>query len=383
MKPVYITDVASFMPGAPIGNDQIETILGKIPNQPNRVKLFVLQNNGIQYRYYALDPATGKRTHSNAELTAEAVRKLASQLDMPISSIEGMACGSASPDQLLPSHSNMVAGELAMAPAEILSTAGVCASGMTSVKYAWMCMALGLKKNFVATGSERASAFMGNNAYEMMTDAQMNPGQVGAPMVSFEKEFLRWMLSDGAGAMMLESEPRPDRLNLRIDVIDVRCWSGETPVCMYNGMIKTKDGSFTLWTEEPDVFDVFRKGYLLLQQDVRALEQHMVRVGVDGLKIARDEHGVDFEKIDWFLPHLSSMYFKGRLSAGMKEGGINVADEAWFTNLATKGNVGSASIYVILDELLHSGKLKKGQKLFCAVPESGRFTVAGMALTVV
>jgi len=45
--------------------------------------------------------------------------------------------------------------------------------------------------------------------------------------------------------------------------------------------------------------------------------------------------------------------------------------------------LGSASIYIILEELLHSGKLKKGQKVFLAVPESGRFTVAGMLLTVV
>lgn len=382
MKTVYITDVASFMPNDPVTNDQVESVLGKIDHQPARVKLFVLQNNGIKQRYYALDPNTGDRTHTNAQLTAEAIRVLCQQLGMPVRAVEGLACGSASPDQLLPSHSNMVAGELGMAPAEILSTSGVCASGMTSMKYAWMCMALGLKKNFIATGSERASAFMMTKLYKGMT-AELSQGQAGAPMVSFEKEFLRWMLSDGAGAVMMEGEPREDRLSLRIDAIDVRCWSGETPVCMYSGLNRNKDGSWSYWTDEPDPFEVFKKGYLLLQQDVRALEEHMVRVGVEGLLIAKNEYGVDFEQVDWFLPHLSSMYFKGRLDEGMRKAGINVADEKWFTNLTTKGNVGSASIYIILDELLKSGRAKKGQKIFCAVPESGRFTVAGMHLTVV
>jgi len=381
VKTVYITDVGAYMPGEPITNEQVEEVLGKIPNQPARVKMFVLQNNGIKTRHYALDPSTGTRTHTNAQLTAEAVRDLCKRLDMPVSAVEGLACGSASPDQILPSHSNMVAGELAMSPAEIISTAGVCASGMTSLKYAWMSMALGAKKNFVATGSERASAFMMRKLFTGMT-AQLNEGDA-APMVSFEKEFLRWMLSDGAGAVMLESEPRPDRLNLRIDAIDVRCWSGETPVCMYNGINKDKDGNWHYWTDEEDVFDVMRKGYLLLQQDVRALEAHMVRVGVAGLLIAKNEYGVDFDKIDYFLPHLSSMYFKGRLDEGMKQAGVNVPDEKWFTNLTYKGNVGSASIYIILEELLHSGRLKKGDRIFCAVPESGRFTVAGMHLTVV
>lgn len=381
MKTVYITDVGSFMPNEPVTNEQVEAVLGKIDNQPARVKLFVLQNNGIKQRYYALDPATGLRTHTNAQLTAEAIRDVCTRLGMTTDEIEGLCCGSASPDQILPSHSNMVAGELALPPVEVLSTAGVCASGMTSLKYAWMAMALGLKKNFVATGSERASAFMMKKLYTGMT-AQLNPGDA-APMVSFEKEFLRWMLSDGAGAVMLEGEPRPDRLNLRIDAIDVRCWSGETPVCMYNGINKEKDGSWKYWTDEEDMVDIVRKGYLLLQQDVRALEAHMVRVGVAGLLVAKNEYGVNFDEVDYFLPHLSSMYFKGRLDEGMRQAGINVPDEKWFTNLTYKGNVGSASIYIILEELLHSGRLKKGNKIFCAVPESGRFTVAGMHLTVV
>jgi 3-oxoacyl-[acyl-carrier-protein] synthase-3 len=57
--------------------------------------------------------------------------------------------------------------------------------------------------------------------------------------------------------------------------------------------------------------------------------------------------------------------------------------EKWFSNLTYKGNTGSASIYVMLEELFHSGKLKKGEKLLCFIPESGRFSVAYMLLTVV
>jgi 3-oxoacyl-[acyl-carrier-protein] synthase-3 len=55
--------------------------------------------------------------------------------------------------------------------------------------------------------------------------------------------------------------------------------------------------------------------------------------------------------------------------------------ERWFTNLPYKGNIGSASIYVILEELFHSGKIKKGDKLLCFVPESGRFSMCYLLLT--
>jgi len=52
-------------------------------------------------------------------------------------------------------------------------------------------------------------------------------------------------------------------------------------------------------------------------------------------------------------------------------------------NLTYKGNTGSASIYVMMEELFHSDKLREGDKILCYIPESGRFSIAYMLLTVV
>ena len=52
-------------------------------------------------------------------------------------------------------------------------------------------------------------------------------------------------------------------------------------------------------------------------------------------------------------------------------------------NLKTVGNVGSASIYLALDALMASGKLRPGHRILLSVPESGRFTYAYALLTVV
>ncbi len=58
-------------------------------------------------------------------------------------------------------------------------------------------------------------------------------------------------------------------------------------------------------------------------------------------------------------------------------------DERWFTNLSSTGNVGSASTFLLLEELLYSGKLKTGDNILCLVPESGRFLFGYMLLKVV
>jgi len=88
------------------------------------------------------------------------------------------------------------------------------------------------------------------------------------------------------------------------------------------------------------------------------------------------------EQIDWFLPHYSSAYFRERAAQSLKDAGFDIPFEKWFTNLPDKGNTGSASIYIILEELFHSGRLKPGQRLLCYVPESGRMNTGFMHLTV-
>jgi 3-oxoacyl-[acyl-carrier-protein] synthase-3 len=80
------------------------------------------------------------------------------------------------------------------------------------------------------------------------------------------------------------------------------------------------------------------------------------------------------EDIDWFLPHMSSQYFAEPIAECLAEIGLPIPRERWFSNLVSKGNTGSASPFIMLDELFHSGQIKKGQKLLMFVPESGRFS---------
>jgi 3-oxoacyl-[acyl-carrier-protein] synthase-3 len=60
-----------------------------------------------------------------------------------------------------------------------------------------------------------------------------------------------------------------------------------------------------------------------------------------------------------------------------------IAQEKWFSNLREVGNIGSASIWVMLDAFLKSGRLRKGEKVLCAVPESGRALIGFMMLEAV
>src|ERR1700741_2395468 len=104
---VYITRTASFLPNAPVTNDQMERVLGQLGDKPSRARPTVLRSNGITSRHYCIDPETLDPTHNNASLTAEAVRKLAHE-GFDLNQLECLACGTSIADQLMPSHASMV-----------------------------------------------------------------------------------------------------------------------------------------------------------------------------------------------------------------------------------------------------------------------------------
>ena len=105
---VYITELGACLPNAPVVNEAIEEVLGCVADRPSRLKELVLLRNGIKSRHYAIDPATGDPTHSNASLTAEAVRTLTARLGKKPSEIQLLACGTSSPDQFIPSPAKVL-----------------------------------------------------------------------------------------------------------------------------------------------------------------------------------------------------------------------------------------------------------------------------------
>jgi 3-oxoacyl-[acyl-carrier-protein] synthase III len=379
--PVYINDMAIFMPNRPVSNDEIETVLGKIDDLASRCRRIVLKTNGIKRRFYALDPRTGELTHTNAQLSAEAVRRLKPYDGFVPAHIQCLCCGTTSPDLLFPGHAMMVQGELGLPPCEAVSAAGICISGMVAFKYAYMNIALGMSENAVAVGSELSSSFMRSKFFASPCGNGGNIAKRAA--LPFDTDFLRWMLSDGAGTAFLSNRPNADRISLRVDWIDHVSYAGELDVCMYAGGCKDQGGRVTGWRRMEPIEPEALRSTMAVKQDVRLLDQQIVVTMKRALSSSIAHHGLAAHAIAWFLPHYSSNYFREKVFAALTEIDFEIPYERWFTNITTMGNTGAASIYIILSELFHSGRIRQGDTLLCFIPESGRFSHCFMQLTAV
>lgn len=376
MFDVYITKAAKYLPNEAVSNDEMENYLGLINDTASKARRIILRNNKITSRYYAVDKE-GKSTHSNAELTRNAVVQLFDE-KFTDQDVEVLSCGTSSPDVLAPSHAAMVHGLLKNRSVELNSSMGICCSGMNALKYGFLSIRSGNSKNAICTGSEKVSTWLSSPKYnhEIINLKNLE----AQPIIAFKKDFLRWMLSDGAGAFLLQNKPGTG-ISLKIEWMESYSYAFELETCMYAGGDKLENGEIKPWSDyKPDEW--LNESVFAVKQDVKLLDEFILPKGVESMSDAMTKHNVTALDVDYFLPHVSSHFFVEGLKKGLNEKGIVLTDEKWFMNLLRVGNVGSASIYIAVEELMNSGKLKKGDRILLSVPESGRFSFAYAYLTV-
>ena len=230
MKEVYITSSGKFLPNEAISNEEMENYLGRINGKDSRAKDRVLKQNGIKTRYYALN-RNQVTTHSNSELAVNAIKDALQKSNLRSSDVELLCAGTTQGDLPIPGFASMVHADLDFEKCEIASFQSVCASGVMALKNAFLQIKSNEKSNAVCVGSELSSRLFKASRF----NAQ------GIESLPFDAEFLRWMLSDGAGAMVLQDTIGSNGISLKIDWIDVKSHANEFPVCMFTGKTDNKN----------------------------------------------------------------------------------------------------------------------------------------------
>lgn len=272
----------------------------------------------------------------------------------------------------------MVHGELGNFPMEIFSSAGVCLTSLQALKICYSNILAGLHEKAVCVASELTSPALVSKFYDPEYEVTHNSPDKD-PYMAFEKDFMRFMLSDGAGAVLVQDHPEGDH-PLKIEWIEMTSYANELPTCMFMASELQPDGCLKSWKEyTPE--EIKERGVLVGKQDIRQLKKHIIRYWVNHIEAVLSKHNVKAEEIDYVIPHVSSMFFYEKLNDEIAACGIALTKEKWFTNLISVGNIGSAAIYVALDELIRTKEIKQGQKILLLVPESGRFSYGTVLLT--
>lgn len=374
MQDVFINSFGIFLPGAPITNSAMENYIGVIGGKPSRNRALVLRQNRIKTRYYALNDQ-GQSQYSNAQMAVFAIEDAIQKSEISSTDISYLATSTTIADVLLPGLASHVHAGLKLPPLEIASFQSVCASSLMAIKSAYTQIRAGEHDCAVVSGSEFSSRYFRPGFYEH-TDAYQKDATT-----PLEADFLRFTLSDGAGAAILENKPNTRQLSFKIKWIDIRSYADRFETCMVAGGFNDK-GQLQHWGDFGNPLTAVASGAMMLTQDFTKL-QEMIPVWVSHYLDLIQQGRLSIDEVDYLCSHYSSHSLREEAVSALKSAGALIDEEKWFTNLYTKGNTGTASIFIMLEELYREKPLKSGQKILCHVPESGRCLNGLMMLEVV
>lgn len=379
LRDVFITGTGVFLPGERIDNDRMEDVIGRIGGRGSSVGRRALRWNGIAGRHYALTP-DGRATHSNASMCAAAVRSALDDAGLEAGALRHLSAATTQGDFLVPGHAVAVQAELtaltgAAQPMEVMAFQSVCGSSLMAAKAAWLSVRAGEAQVASACAGEFSSRWFRPEFYEAspLVDARGR--------LALEADFLRFTLSDGAGAVVMEPQPKPEALSLKVAWIDLISLAGRFDPCMWAGAVKRDRADMTAgWSRSGPVM-AQAAGAMALQQDFDLLKI-VIRAWI-GVWLEQVDRGrIDPDRVDHLLCHYSARSLRSEIVALLENTAAMIPEDRWFTTLSESGNVGSASIWIMLDAFMKSGRARPGQRVLCVVPESGRAMIGFMMLEV-
>ncbi|MCR9234828.1 MAG: hypothetical protein NXI29_27860 [bacterium] len=357
----YITRTASYLPGPAVENDEIERFIGSLDGEAE-TKAKILSMNGIVRRHYAQDHSQQK-THDVYGLGSRAALQCLSEYKAA-DSITYLAAGTTYTPLAAPGFASILHHRLGKDgfldyPVEISSHAGICSSASNAMVAAIRSITAGHHRTALCVGAEHASEILKSSAIQPIDDRSQHDNLRNSRW--FMSIFLRFMLSDGAGAFLLQDRPDSERISLRVDWTHSMSFAHEAPLCM------KLEGRTAL-----------------LSQDLSVLSSYLVPLATKFLEIALETHRDSLDTYSTILPHMSSYFFRRKMERVIASHSSNPKNPVpYWTNLATAGNTGSASIYIMLDQFLRQNELRDGDRILLFIPESGQFNFVLVSLTVV
>ncbi|MDP6445777.1 MAG: 3-oxoacyl-[acyl-carrier-protein] synthase III C-terminal domain-containing protein [Pirellulaceae bacterium] len=342
-----------------MSNDEICQRLGQL-NGEEEVREKILSMNGIRLRHYAQDQHQ-QATHDVYELGSLAAQRCLEQ-NVDTRAISLLVGGTtfaplAGPGFVSILHERLSSAGALAQPVEISSHAGICSSATTALVAAIRAVAGGHHGSSLCVGAEHASDVLKAKSIRPIDDRADHVNVRNSRW--FMSVFLRFMLSDGAGAFLLQDRPDPDRLSLQVNWTHAMSFANEAPLCM---KLDCRSA--------------------LLSQDLSVLSTHLFPTADKFLDHALETHDDTIDSHTIILPHMSSFFFRRKMErviAGRCSDDSNPVP--YWTNLETAGNTGAASIFVMLDQYLERRELSDGDRMLLFVPESGQFNFVLISLT--
>jgi 3-oxoacyl-[acyl-carrier-protein] synthase III len=366
---VSITGTGSYLPGEPIPNDRLDEVLGPLDQAPERIQAFVkniasrmLASSGIEYRHFAIDPATHKLTHTVASLAEESARLALAAAGRQPQDIELLLLSCPNYDCSTPPTSTILQERLGIKNCAEMEIHSNCSGVGKCMQVAFDALRCGRYKRALVAYSQLSSVYL-RNCY--FNQPRMNKNQAA----------LRYILADGSGAVLLEAvEPGTNHVQHELLGTYVESVGGDLPAGMTAG-----GGVADLVDAEHQIPDVYELGTHHLDQDFSAVNRSAGRLLFDGVVRMAHALGIDPKCVDGIVASIPTrQLYEDNVELFTEYFGLT-REQARFRARNT-GYCGGSSILLHFDEMVREGEIRPGQTVLLDSVESSKWMTAGFAV---
>jgi 3-oxoacyl-[acyl-carrier-protein] synthase III len=363
---VFIAGSGTYLPGNPIPFDRIDEVLGPLEDAPHKIQRWMENTRpvmaellDIAHVHYAIDPVTGEFTDDNVTMSVKAAREALAQAAVDPSEIDLICYGSAHQDQM-PTASVRIQEALGIPQVAELSIHANCTSAYKAIHLAHALLESGRYETALVLSSNVASSELRADYYNQR-------------LVDRESLFLRWFLSDGAGALVLSVDPKKSRgfeiAHTYIESIGL----GREPL-MFNERP-------ALWMNPKQEYDEGR--HHLRQRFRGALATDVFQepggsIFLCGFKRMVAAAEVDLGDIKLFQINLPTKHIADSVKEEMLA--LGLAPEVFYSKLDALGYSGPPMALICLDKIVREERLQSGDKIASFVTEVSKFMQAGYVI---
>lgn len=290
---------------------------------------WIVERTGIRERRIAADGMV------TSDMAAEAARRALEVADIRAVDIDMILVATVTPDMPMPATAAFVQQKIG---------ARACAAMDLSAACAGFVFALSVADQFIRTGAARHVLVVG---VEMLSR-----------VVDWSDRTTCVLFGDGAGAVVLGPAAGATSGGKARGVLGTRL---ATDGAMTGALMIPAGGTALPITRE--VLDGRRNKVQMKGQDV-------FKVAVKNLKSASqgvlDDLGMTGDELDWICPHQANLRI---IDLAVER--LGVPREKILVNIDRVGNTSSASIPILLDESLRSGRVRAGDTVLCCALGAG------------
>jgi 3-oxoacyl-[acyl-carrier-protein] synthase III len=362
---VKITGSGSYLPGKPINIHNVDKYLGELTEAPKKIQKWLGRMKNlmdemleVEYYHYAIDPETREFTDDNISMSVKAAQKAIEKAGLKPEDIDLIVYGSAHQDQM-PTASVRIQEELGIEQCGELSIHANCTSAYKSLLVASDFLKSGRYKNALVISSS-------------MSSSELRAEYYNQAIVKKEELFLRYFLSDGAGALLLQATDKKED-GLFVEETYMESIGGKKPSAMLN-----KRPAY--WMNPKEEYEL---GYHHLSQMFNEqLRTHFHdadgSVFLKGLKRMLEKYPIDLNELKYFQVNFPSKHISELIMDECDE--LGISRDTLYTKMSSMGYAGPPMALISIDKIISEEKINPNNLILSFVTEVSKFMQAGYVL---